>query len=111
MVARKEPQDKLPKRNIFVLEDGDDVAPFALEYQGAKYELAGEITPEFMLVAMQASKAQTEEAATELIVVFLRDIVPAELRLKLRGVEATKRLFQAWSGHVGLGEGLASAAS
>lgn len=112
MAAPRKPQDHKPVTSkAFILEDGDAVEPFQIEYHGKAYELIGEITPDLMLAAAEAAKARTEESAAGMIIVFLRDIVPTELRVAMKGSEATKRLFKAWGEHVGLGEGLASAKS
>lgn len=102
MAAPRKPQDHKPKS--FALEDGDAVEPFRITYHGTEYELVGEITPDLMLTAAEAAKDRTEQAAAGMIIVFLRDIVPSELRAAMKGSEAIKRLFQAWGEHVGLGE-------
>lgn len=114
--APKAPADRKPKANApFVVDDGAEVAPWPVTYKGKDYELPGECTPDFLMIAIDADKEEDAEEknrlGAELLSVFMKDVIPAELRKQLRSMTAIKSLLQGWSAHIGLGEELASAES
>lgn len=87
--------------------------PLAIEYDGTVYTLAGRIPPEIMTIQAQSKKPRDpakdvqedyqREVGVAMIDRFYELVVPNDFKAVL-DLEDLEAVFEAWSGHVGLGE-------